>query len=109
MIRPTELFAKILKLQLTIFEQTKLRYWSSTTLVDDIMVPCKTATSSDIPFWFYCNNKCKDHREESLRFLIKIKLHASARKNIDARPVKKPKSYPESKCKVRKRKNILHV
>lgn len=85
LIRPTDLFTKVIKTQLEVFNRTWQCYWASKQILDKIMNECVTETNGKHSGWLDKNNVCYNHRLQALRHMIKVKLYSRTRYNNRAR------------------------
>lgn len=81
LIRPTDIFTKVVQTQLMTFNNIWQYYWASKEILDKITNECINATNEKYSGWLDKNNACYDHRLQALRYMIKIKLYSRTRYN----------------------------
>lgn len=81
LVRPTIIFTNITKTQLMAFNHTWKYHWASTQILDKIVTECIYATNKTHPEWLDKNEKCYDHRIQTLKYMISIKLYSRTRYN----------------------------
>jgi len=81
LIRPTDLFAKIVETQLMTFNRTWQYYWASTQILQKITNECVNITNNKHSGWLNKNNTCYKHRLQALEYMIRVKLYSRTRYN----------------------------
>lgn len=81
LVRPTTLFTNITKIQLMAFNRTWRHHWASKQILNKILTECIYATNEAHPQWLNKNEKCYDHRIQTLKYMINVKLYSRTRYN----------------------------
>jgi len=81
LIRPTDVFTKVVQTQLMTFNHVWQNYWASKQILDKITNECINTTNEKYSEWLDENNACYNHRLQALRYMIKIKLYSRTRYN----------------------------
>lgn len=81
LIRPTNFFINIMRLQLLVFNKTWQHYWASTYILDKIVMECVQETNKIHTTWFNVEDECYNHRIQALRYMITVKLYSRTRYN----------------------------
>ncbi|XP_070171046.1 uncharacterized protein [Polyergus mexicanus] len=78
LVRPITSFINITKTQLIAFNRTWQYHWASKQILNKIVTECIYKTH---PQWLDKNGKCYDHRIQTLKYMITIKLYSRTRYN----------------------------
>lgn len=97
LVRPTTLFTNIMKLQLLTFNRTWQYHWASTQILEKIMTECIYATNKTYPKWLDKNEECYDHRIQTLKYMITVKLYSRTRYNNRAAKISNISSHRKVK------------
>lgn len=81
LVRPTNLFTKVIQTQLMAFSRVWQYYWASKQILEKITNECINATNEKHCGWLDKNNACYNHRLQALRYMIKVKLYSRTRYN----------------------------
>ena len=81
LIRPTDVFTKVIETQLMAFNHTWQYYWASKKILDKITNECISVINKKHSEWFDKNNACYNHRLQALKYMIRIKLYSRTRYN----------------------------
>lgn len=98
LIRPTNYFINIMRIQLLVFNKTWQHYWTSTQILDKIVAECIEETNKIHATWFDINDVCYNHRVQTLRYMIIVKIYSRTRYNNRAgkktsAPLRKVKNF----------------
>lgn len=96
LVRPTSFFINIMRIQLLVFNKTFQHYWASTHILNKIVMECIQETNKIHATWFNINDECYNHRMQTLRYMIIVKLYSQTRYNNRAG---KKNSAPRRKVK----------
>jgi len=81
LVRPTNFFINIVKIQLLVFNEMWQHYWSSTHILDKIVTECIQETNKVHAAWFDINDECYNYRLRTLRYMITVKIYSRTRYN----------------------------
>ena len=81
LIRPTDIFIKVVQTQLMTFNNIWQYYWASKQILEKTTNECINATNENYSEWLDKNNPCYNHRLQALRLMMKVKIYSRTRYN----------------------------
>ncbi|KAJ8681376.1 hypothetical protein QAD02_017163 [Eretmocerus hayati] len=79
LLRPSEIFKKVVYCQLQQYKRVVASRWATRDLLDLIRDDLVQVTNEHFPEWFNVEHPCHQHRLDAVKFLMRVKCHATCR------------------------------